>query len=152
MESPGLARLCHYHDQIYTKERLVGKCEYLTCYHEGTMAWQGIKLCARHVKPARSAPAQLISDYRDRQPQPGPLPAGVPEEPWGDRTHHPSPRSVNRALGTREEGTTPFRELTPHGPPGSVRDDRLPYPSPSSVNRAPGTWEGETSLEAYGPP
>eukprot|EP00972_Heterocapsa_arctica_P052895 7786456-Heterocapsa_arctica.AAC.1 len=46
--TPGTARLCHYHDQTYVAERLVSKCEYLTCYYQGTMAWEGIRLCARH--------------------------------------------------------------------------------------------------------
>eukprot|EP00972_Heterocapsa_arctica_P052063 7661270-Heterocapsa_arctica.AAC.1 len=42
LASPGMARLCHYHSQTYNSERLAGKCEYLTCYHQGTMLWEGI--------------------------------------------------------------------------------------------------------------
>eukprot|EP00972_Heterocapsa_arctica_P024080 3548140-Heterocapsa_arctica.AAC.1 len=64
LEPPGIARLCHYHDQTYAAERLVGKCEYLTCYHQGTMAWEGIKLCARHVKPTSHQQPRRSNDHQ----------------------------------------------------------------------------------------
>eukprot|EP00972_Heterocapsa_arctica_P112922 16434452-Heterocapsa_arctica.AAC.1 len=58
-----------------------GKCDYHTCYHQGTRLWDGTKLCARHMGTA------------------------PPERPDQGEVHPPrTPRSSSQDPGRREEG------------------------------------------------
>eukprot|EP00972_Heterocapsa_arctica_P072239 10669072-Heterocapsa_arctica.AAC.1 len=94
--SPGMTQLCHYHDQTYTSERLAGKCEYLTCYHQGTMMWEGIRLCARHMDPAlRSGPPGDV-----QVPHSPPRSAvHVPDGRWEEETGRNVPETYHAPAG-----------------------------------------------------
>eukprot|EP00972_Heterocapsa_arctica_P106624 15705488-Heterocapsa_arctica.AAC.1 len=83
------------------------------------MAWEGIKLCARHVEPPSHQQTRRSNDHQGHLPQ-GKLPTDDSDpQPRGDRTYRPSSGCAFRAQGDRREETSggprPDTHYVPHG-------------------------------------